>query len=134
MDIVEYIRKPFTVRAVEVTFKNIEQVAEWCKGTVEEQVSKMMGSEIKLPVIKIQGQGDNRGKEFTAALGCYVVELKGAFRVYKQAQFFQSFETKVVYREDDDIDENDLGAHKDYDEPAEPFVAQSFIPVSPGQI
>jgi hypothetical protein len=96
----EYVRKSFSVIAEEVTFENVNEVAEWCKGTVVMENTKLMGTETKLPVILLKGQGDNRGKEFKATLGCYVVELKGSFRVYKNAQFFSSFEQKVVLEED----------------------------------
>lgn len=88
----EYVRKSFTVVAEEVTFENVHQVAEWCKGKVVMESTKLLGTETKLPVILLKGQGDNRGKEFKATLGCFVVELKGSFRVYKNAQFFSSFE------------------------------------------
>lgn len=91
-----YTRKSFTVLAEEVTFENVHEVAEWCKGTVVMENTKLMGTETKLPVILLKGQGDNRGKEFKATLGCYVVELKGSFRVYKNQQFFSSFEERIV--------------------------------------
>ena len=93
METTQYTRKPFPVSAVQVTLQNIDQVAEWCHGSVELVNTRMLGTETPLPVIKIQGQGDNRGKTFTAALGCYVVEQKGSFRVYKPAQFDASFDT-----------------------------------------
>ena len=95
MEFKEYVRKTFPVVAVEVTLKNIEEVAEWCKGTIEEVPTKMMGTETLLPVIKIQGTGVNRGQEYIASLGSFVVELKGSFRSYKPAQFFGAFEEKV---------------------------------------
>jgi hypothetical protein len=100
MDTQQYTRKPFPVTAVQVTLQNIDEVAEWSKGTIEQVSTKMLGTETPLPVIKIQGQGDNRGKEFTATLGCYVVELKGSFRVYKPAQFDASFELLPVQEAD----------------------------------
>lgn len=93
METRQYTRKPFPVNAVQVTLQNIEQVAEWCRGTVELVSTRMLGTSTDLPVIKIQGQGDNRGKLFTASLGCFVVEQKGSFRVYKPAQFEASFDT-----------------------------------------
>jgi hypothetical protein len=129
----EFIRKAFTVRAEEVTFDNVHEVAAWCKGTVEMELTKILGTETKLPVIKLKGQGDNRGKEFTATLGCYVVELKGSFRVYKQTQFFQSFEQKVVLEEDGQPYEPEIDDEyqEEDDIEVEPFVAQSFVPVSP---
>lgn len=95
MDTKQYTRKPFPVSAVQVTLQNIQEVAEWCKGEIEYRDTKMMGTVTPLPVIKLKGQGDNRGKDFEAALGCWVVELKGSFRSYKPAQFEASFDEIV---------------------------------------
>lgn len=103
MQLTEFIRKSFTVEAVEVTFENYEQVAEWCKGTVDLQSTKMMGTETKLPVIKLAGTGELRGKEVTATLGCYVVKFKESFRVYKSTSFFTAFEKKVTL---EDLEKN----------------------------
>jgi hypothetical protein len=100
MQIEKYDRKPFSVLAVQVTFKNVLEVAEWCKGTVITQKTKMLGVETEIPAIRVEGQGDNRGKSFVATLGCYVVELKGSFRVYKPAQFDSSFQVAVDPMED----------------------------------
>lgn len=95
MQIETYDRRPFSVKAVQVDFKNVNEVAEWCKGTVITQKAKMLGVETDVPAIRVEGQGDNRGKSFVASLGCYVVELKGSFRVYKPQQFDSSFEKAV---------------------------------------
>lgn len=92
MQIEKYDRKPFSVEAVQVRFDNVNEVAAWCKGEVIIQKTKMLGVETDVPAIRVAGQGDNRGKSFVASLGCYVVELKGSFRVYKPAQFDASFE------------------------------------------
>jgi hypothetical protein len=92
MQIEKYDRKPFSVDAVQVRFDNIAEIAEWCKGEIITQKTKMLGVETDVPAIRVAGQGDNRGKYFVASLGCYVVELKGSFRVYKPAQFDASFE------------------------------------------
>src|SRR5688500_6098393 len=95
MQIEKYDRKPFSVDAVQVRFDNIAEIAEWCKGEIITQKTKMLGVETDVPAIRVAGQGDNRGKYFVASLGCYVVELKGSFRVYKPAQFDASFERAV---------------------------------------
>lgn len=95
MNIETYDRKPFSVNAVQVTFENVYEVAEWCKGSVVGQNTKMLGVETQVPSIRLSGQGDDRGKAYTASLGCYVVELKGSFRVYKPAQFDSSFQAAV---------------------------------------
>lgn len=96
----EFVRKSFTVKAVEVTFKNVEQIAEWCKGRVDTETTRILGNETELPVVKFPGQGEDKGKELIARLGYFVVESKGRFRVYKAPQFWASFEQKVVLEED----------------------------------
>jgi hypothetical protein len=110
MQIETYDRKPFSVKAVQVNFENVYEVAEWCKGTVIKQKTKMLGVQTDVPAVKVEGQGDNRGKSFIATLGCYVVELKGSFRVYKPAQFDSSFEKPVEIEHliKDDKDESPI--------------------------
>lgn len=105
MEITQYTRKPFPVDAVEVTLANIDEVAQWCKGTIEQEPTRILGTETLLPVIKINGQGENRGKVFTATLGCYIVDLKGSYRVYKPAQFDASFD-KVSTDEEQNLPSN----------------------------
>jgi hypothetical protein len=78
----EYLRKPFTVSAVEVTLDNIQAVAQWCNGTVEMVPTRLLGTKTDLPAIKIKGNGDFRDKTFTASLGCFIAEMNGSFRVY----------------------------------------------------
>jgi hypothetical protein len=95
METKQFTRKPFPVNAVQVGLDNVHELAEWCGGTVEMKPTKMMGTTTDLPVIILKGQGENRGKDFEAALGCWVVELKGSFRVYKPAQFEASFDEYV---------------------------------------
>jgi hypothetical protein len=96
MEIQEFVRKPFPVKAVEVNFQNAYEVAEWCRGRVELKKTRLMGGagkgEMDLPTVVFQGTGDNRDKEFTAGLGDWVVELRGNFRVFKKAQFKATFE------------------------------------------
>ena len=91
----EYVRKAFPVVAEEVGFDNVHEVATWCKGTVVMEETRLMGTTTKLPVIVLDGQGASKGKKFNAHLGCFIVELRGSFRVYRPAQFFDSFEEKV---------------------------------------
>jgi hypothetical protein len=124
----EYVRKSFAVVAEEVNFENVHEVAAWCKGKVEMKTTKLMGTETKLPVIVLKGQGDSKHKEFLATLGCFIVELKGSFRVYKAGQFWSAFDEKeektvevglpvegdghisMPYRFDDVVRENGLFA------------------------
>lgn len=109
MELTEYARKTFTVKAVKVNFENIKEVAEWCGGTLDTQTTKMLGTKTELPVIKVKGVGENRDKEFVATLGCYVVELNGSYRVYKEQRFFEFFEkfNKVSFKNTPVEEEND---------------------------
>jgi hypothetical protein len=88
-----HTRKPFPVTAFQVTLQNIEQLAAWCKGTIVQVPTKMMGTWTDLPVIRLKGHGD---KDFEASLGCWIVELKGNFRSYKPATFDATFDEKSI--------------------------------------
>jgi hypothetical protein len=99
MSFEEYNRKTFVVTAAQVTLENIAEIALRCGGDVETIPTKVMGTEMLLPCIKLN-RSDREGSKYVATLGCYVVELNGSFRVYKPAQFHASFEKKrpKVYR------------------------------------
>lgn len=111
----EFIRKTFTVKAVEVTFKNVEQIANWCKGRVDSETTRILGNDTELPVVKFPGQGEDKGKELIARLGYFVVESKGRFRVYKAPQFWASFEQAVPLEEnlDREVEEKTEAAYHD---------------------
>lgn len=96
LELNEYDRRPFTVIAVEVTLSNIEQVAEWCNGTLDTESTKLQGmnTTIDLPVIRLKGQGRDKERTFTVMVGCYVVNHKGNFRMYKPTQFREMFIAK----------------------------------------
>lgn len=91
MEIIDCIRRPFDVKAVEITLANVHEVAEWCKGTVGEAKVKMMGAEAMLPCVELPGQGTKKGQKFVAQLGHFIVEHKGSFRVYRPQQFQETF-------------------------------------------
>jgi hypothetical protein len=92
MELQEYIRKPFPVKAVQLDIQNAAEVAEWCGGTLGTKRARILGAgNIDLPTITIQGTGDNAGKDFVAEIGHYIVELKGNFRVFKEPQFRNVF-------------------------------------------
>jgi len=97
----EYDRAPFTVNAKQVTLDNIEELAQICGGVIEKRDAKMLGAIVQLPIIRLKGTGDNRGKTFEATLGCWIVELKGSYRVYKEAQFQASFVKRSAPTDDE---------------------------------
>jgi len=99
MEFIDCIRRPFEVKAIEVTLQNVEQVAAWCRGTVGEAKVKMMGTETVLPCIELKGQGIKKNQTFVAQLGHFIVEHKGSFRVYRRQQFEQTFEKRAAATE-----------------------------------
>lgn len=112
-------RKSFPVTVVQVTLQNIEEVAEWCKGTIEQVPTRMLGTMTDLPVIRIKGMGEHKNKVFSASLGCWIVELNGSFRSYKPVQFEASFnllnvpqpDVEVVVNEADEQIAEDSGVY-----------------------
>lgn len=99
METKQFFRRPFDVNVVEVTPDNAEQVAEWCGGTVELGDYKHAKYKIQLPVVKVPGNGPNKGKAVDARIGYFVVEHNGSFRVYRPQQFEQTFHAYVEPRE-----------------------------------
>ena len=94
LELQEAVRKPFPVKIVQVTLQNIEEVAAWCKGTIEQRPTRMLGTTTDLPVIILDGRSSStpHPRIFEAALGCWIVELHGSFRSYKPLQFESSFD------------------------------------------
>lgn len=80
MEIEEYTRKSFTVKAVHVTVANIEEVAKWCGGVIKQRRF------IKVPVEKPQND-----RQTQAYIGDWVLESGKGFKVYTNAAFSRSF-------------------------------------------
>lgn len=94
LELNEAQRKTFDVTYVEVTFKNIEEAAGWCKGTVVMEPAELLGAKTELPAIKLKVGGPRGPEEVVATLGSFLVEQKGRFRVYKPLAFARSFDPK----------------------------------------
>lgn len=87
----KFTRRPYDVNAVQVTPENANEVADWCGGTVvlgDYKHSKFM---IKLPIVKVPGNGVNKGKLVDARIGSWIIEYKGNFRVYREKQIHEDF-------------------------------------------
>lgn len=104
LEIKQFDRRPFTVSAVQVTLDNIEYLANWCKGKIDQAPTKMMGTETLLPCVKIPGQGAHKDQWFTANIGSWIVEFKGSFRVYKPVQFKATFVESETHEQEQYID------------------------------
>lgn len=89
-----FMSKPFEVNAVQITLENIDEVASWSGGTIEQMTVKLVGAETQLPCIRLDSRGNHRNPNFKACLGYWIVERKGNFRIYKPHQFEQAFDVR----------------------------------------
>ena len=85
-----YSRKPFRVNAVQVTKDNLDEVAEWCKGTVEDrEVKDGKGVHVKVNVHRPMNE-----RQTKAFVGDWVLESTLGLKVYTQRAFESSFELR----------------------------------------
>lgn len=94
LQIEEYYRKPFVVKAVEVTAENMEQVAKWCKGEVRTAVEEE-GSTSTVRYIKVDVKRPLNEKQTQAYVGDMVLRAGSGFKVYTPKAFNQAFDKKV---------------------------------------
>jgi hypothetical protein len=93
IQVAQYVRKPFPVGAVRVTASNMDEVAEWCGGSVSQLGdTNIDGHDASEMRIKVPVQRVNYPRQSLAFPGDFVV-LSGAasFRVYTAAAFNSSF-------------------------------------------
>jgi hypothetical protein len=97
LQIENYVRKPFAVKAVEVTPQNIYEVAQWCGGEVQ-KIRK--GSAGVQKFIKIDVKRALNERQTEAHYGDWVLlpqnEEPGAtFKVYTPKAFVGTFDKQV---------------------------------------
>jgi hypothetical protein len=85
MDIVKSLRKPFHVEAVRVTRDNLEEVREWCNGTLEKDDKNRdyIHVEVKHPLNPKQEQ---------AYVGDWVLLSASGFKVYTNSAYRNNFD------------------------------------------
>jgi len=83
-----YLRKPFEVRAVQVTVENIVDIAHWCKGEL------VNGEKNNKTVTCIQVKVSNpiSDKQTRAFVGDWVLRTKSGWKVYTNKAFRTCFE------------------------------------------
>lgn len=87
LDIKTYSRRVFTVEAVQVTEENIEEVAEWCGGTIK--VDRRGGGDRKYVWVPVHQPTNERQK--MAYVTCWVLKSKTGFKVYPDKAMRGSF-------------------------------------------
>jgi len=95
MKVQKYARKVFFVDGVEVTTENLEEVAEWCGGSVQQTKPKPEeGLEaqpyVKVPILKYVNE-----RQTKAFVGDVVTKSGNQFKVYTGQAFRKSFEELV---------------------------------------
>ncbi len=84
---IKYVRKPFEVDAVQVTAENLEELAEWCQGTLEED---------NRPYIRVRVARPLNERQTKAYAGDWVLYAGTGFKVYTSKAFHRTFEQKPV--------------------------------------
>jgi len=84
LETLDYVRKPFAVKVVEVTVANMEELnIEYNLGTLEKK-------EDGTPFIAIQTR--KKGSSFRVFAGYFVVEMGRNVRCFSRKLFFDQFE------------------------------------------
>jgi hypothetical protein len=83
----KYRKKPFVIKAVQLSDNNIEEVAKWCDGIIVHDLLKKMVRGIEIPTL----EGD-----MLATIGDYIIKgIKGEFYPCKPDIFEASYEIEV---------------------------------------
>lgn len=93
MTALKYLRRPFTVDAFEVTEENLEEVAKWCNGDIEE-ASHKPGKPLR-KCVRVRVLRPLNERQTKAFPGNFVVHAGTGYKVYTRRAFHDSFELKV---------------------------------------
>ena len=109
-----YVRKPFEVEAVEVTAENIEEIKDWCEGTLDSD---------NRPFIKVKVARALNERQTKAYPGDWVLYAGTGFKVYTAKAFHRTFEKQQteneVAKEPEEPDRNPPEELLTTDEPIE---------------
>lgn len=90
----KFQRKPFIVECVQVTAENMDEVAEWCKGTVTE-TDPQIAAQLKKPVqkwIQVETQQPMNDRQQQAFVGDWLLYANRGFKIYTPKAFERTFE------------------------------------------
>lgn len=116
-----FVRKPFTVDAVQVTSDNIEAVAKWCggdirKGKPDHDIEEGLVGERFIKVRVYRPMGDRQSMAFA---GDWVLYAGRGYKVYTNLAFEKTFEEVV-----DTVVHRDAGSGR--------YVSEEAAIASPG--
>jgi hypothetical protein len=90
LNIETYVRKPFTVYAVQVTADNVEAVAAWCGGELDTKPATPKFPETRY--VKVPVKRPLTHRQTLAYPGDWVLDNGTGFKVYTQNAFAKSFD------------------------------------------
>lgn len=79
----KYVRKPFEVEAIRVTEENIEDVRDWCSGTLDQD---------NRPFVRVRVARALNERQTKAYPGDWVLYAGTGFKVYTDKAFHRTFE------------------------------------------
>jgi hypothetical protein len=85
LDVSRYVRKPFSVEAVQVTRANIVEVAVWCNG-------ELMHPQGQSQYIKVNVFRPMKDRQTMAYVGDWVLYAGSGYKVYTHKAFVDCFE------------------------------------------
>jgi hypothetical protein len=102
LEIVKYTRKPIVVDAVEVTEENLEEVAQWCNGSVRTSSGPAPDGDQRYVKVRVHNPLSDR--QTTAFPGDHVLYANSGFKVYTPNAFKKAFvradeEPEIVHRD-----------------------------------
>jgi hypothetical protein len=86
----KYARKAFFVEAVQVTAENMDEVAQWAEGTIQEDPEQSGSGPVKFIEINVHRPLNDRQRK--AYVGDWVLSAGTGFKVYTNKAFLSSFE------------------------------------------
>jgi hypothetical protein len=88
----EVTRRRRPMQAIQVSVDNAQEIADWCGGEMVMSTIRMMGSETKLPAVRLN-RPSTGGKDYTTALvTMWIVEFPDRYQVFKNDQYEKLFE------------------------------------------
>lgn len=102
IELLDFVRKPFGVQAVEVKEENMAEVAQWCRGEIRTEAARN-GRPIRR-YIKVGVKRPLEERQTKAYVGDFVVVAKDpnirGFKVYTPRAFDQTYDELVADMEE----------------------------------
>lgn len=92
METQQYVSKISMVDAIQITAENMEEVAKWCGGVIEEREFKSRNNHVTVnKLIKVQVTRAMNRRQTEGHIGDYILLRGGDFKVYTEKAFYSSY-------------------------------------------